>query len=352
MSLPMPYRAVLLAGALLAAWSLFWQLTVLVLATLLTVIVALPLTAATDRLERLRVPRPVGAIGTVLLALAAVVGLAVLVAPTVVTQVDRAVDEIPAVVDRLQKRLGLDTPGRDAGFEVQGMIQSYLDDPSRLAGRVRDVLSTTVAFAGGIVLVILTAVYAAINPRPLVTGLVRLVPPAGRDHAEHILDRLRTSWLGWLKGTAVDMLLTGLLTYGALSLLGLEHALVFALLTALLEVVPYFGPVLAAIPPTLYALTQSVELAVLTLAVFTLIQQIEGNVIVPLVMAQAVRLHPALLALGVVVVGQLFGLMGVLLAVPILTALVVLVQELWVRPREAAADGVSAHAAAGRPRAA
>ncbi len=180
----------------------------------------------------------------------------------------------------------------------------------------------------------LTALYAAINPRPLVAGAIRLVRPERRNHAVRILDRIRTSWLGWLKGTAIDMVLTGGLSFAALSLLGIRHALVFALLTALLEVVPYFGPILAAIPPVLYALTQSVELALLTLAVYTVIQQVEGNVIVPLVMAQTVRLHPALLAIGVVVIGQLFGLMGVLLAVPILTAGVVLVQELWVLPRE------------------
>lgn len=101
----------------------------------------------------------------------------------------------------------------------------------------------------------------------------------------HILRRLRRDWLGWLKGVAVDSVLTGALTYGART----RPWLVFAVLTGLLEVVPYFGPILAAVLPTL---TQSVELALLTLALFTVIQQVEGNVIVPLVMSQAVRLHP------------------------------------------------------------
>ncbi|MBW3653248.1 MAG: AI-2E family transporter [Actinobacteria bacterium] len=341
MSLALPYRVVLFAGLLLAVWTLFWQLSVLLLAVLLTVIVALPLTAVTDWLQRHHVPRPVGAIGTVLLALAAVAAFGYLIAPTLATQAERAIAEIPTVVQRVREQLGLAANAETAraGFEIQAFVQSYLDDPTRLAGRVRNVLTTALAFFGGILLVLLTAIYAAINPRPLVDGMIRLVPPEGRRHAEQILCRLRESWLGWLKGAAVDMLLTGALTYAALSVLGLEHALVFALLTALLEVVPYFGPILAAIPPVLYALTQSVELALLTLAVYTLIQQIEGNVIVPLVMSKAVQLHPALLAIGVVVIGQLFGLMGVLLAVPILTALVVLVQELWILPREDSARG-------------
>ena len=329
------YRVVLLAAALFVAWTLFWQLTLLLLALLLTIIVALPLTAATDWFARHGVPRSVGAVGTMVLALAALAGFGVLLAPTLVAQVDRALAELPAVIDRVATSLGLGTSAAGAGFEVRTFLEGYVNEPARLIGRVRDVVSSLAAVVGGLLLVLFTAIYAAANPRPLVHGAVRLIPPEHREHARYILGRLRRSWLGWLKGTAIDMVLTGALTYVALSLLGIRHALVFALLTALLEVVPYLGPMVAAIPPVLYALTQSVELAVATLAVYTLIQQIEGHLIVPLVMSQAVELHPALLAFGVVVIGQLLGLLGILLAVPILAAIVVLIEELWVLPCEA-----------------
>jgi len=337
MTLPRPYRVVLFAGSLLVAWTLFWQLTILLLAVLLTVIVALPLTRATDWLHGHRVPRAVGAIGCVLIGLVALAGFGALIAPTLVAQVERLLDELPAVVQRLSARLGVRDEGgaaADAGLQLQTLLRGYVEDPASLVGPIRTVLTSAVAVTGGILLVLLTAVYAAIDPRPLVAGLLRLVSPEGRPRAELVLGRLAGSWLGWLKGTAVDMVLTGALTFAALSLLGIEHALVFALLTALLEAVPYFGPILAAIPPVLFALTQSVELAALTLATYAVIQQVESNVIVPLVMARAVQLHPAVVAIGVVVVGQLLGVMGVLLAVPILTGLVILAQELWVLPRE------------------
>jgi len=337
MTLPRPYRVVLFAGVLFVTWTLFSQLTILLLAVLLTVIVALPLTLATDWLHRHHVPRPVGAIGCMLVVLAAVAGFGALIAPTILSQVERLLDELPALVERLRARLGVEDrqgAAADAGFQLQALLRGYFEDPASLIGPVRMVLTNVVTVVGGVLLVLLTAVYAAINPRPLVTGFVRLVPPEGRRRAQHVLGRLAESWLGWLKGTAMNMVLTGALTYVALSLLGIEHALVFALLTALLEAVPYFGPILAAIPPVLFALTQSVELAVLTLGTYTVIQQVESNVIVPLVMARAVQLHPAVVAIGVVVIGQLLGIMGVLLAVPILTALVILAQELWVLPHE------------------
>jgi predicted PurR-regulated permease PerM len=127
------------------------------------------------------------------------------------------------------------------------------------------------------------------------------------------------------------MIVTGVLVYVGLSLIGLEYAVLFAALSALLVVVPYFGAIAGAIPPILYALSHSPEKAALTLVVYVAIQQIESNVIVPIVMAQAVKLHPAVIAVGVLMVAQLFGTIGLFVAVPILSAAVILVDELWVK---------------------
>jgi len=130
----------------------------------------------------------------------------------------------------------------------------------------------------------------------------------------------------------IDMLITGVLLYIGLTLIGLEFAIVFAVLSALLVVIPYFGAIAGAIPPVLFALSYSPGKAALVLGVYVLIQQLESNVTIPLVMAQRVKLHPAMVAIGVVIVGQLFGFVGLFVAVPILSLIVVLVDELWARP--------------------
>jgi len=321
---------VLLAAGLLLAWHLLLYLTVLLLAIVLAVILALPLDAGATWLERrLRVPRALGAPALMLLALALVAGLLALLVPRVVDQSQSFVDELPRFVKAL--------PGGDAllsGADVAGVLQGFLDQPLRLIGRVTSVLSTLAAVIGGILLVLFSAVYMAIRPEPLLDGLVRLVVPDRRPVARRILYRLRVAWLGWLKGTVINASLTGVLTYLGLTLIGLDYALIFAVITALLETVPYAGPIVAGVLPVLFAATQSLELALLTLAVFVVIQQLEGHLIVPLVMSQTVELHPAVLALGVVLIAAFFGVMGLLLAVPILAALVILVQELWVRPAE------------------
>ena len=99
-------------------------------------------------------------------------------------------------------------------------------------------------------------------------------------------------------------------------------------------VVPYFGAIAGAIPPVLFALTDSPGKALVVLIAYILVQQLESNVTIPIIMAQRVRLHPAVIAIGVVVVGRLFGFVGLFVAVPILSLIMIAVEEFWVKPVE------------------
>ena len=210
----------------------------------------------------------------------------------------------------------------------------WTEDPERLIGPITSIGLGVAGVVAALVLILITAYYMAVRPEPLVNGLVSLVPPSRRDHMRHWVERLRRAWIGWMQGVGVDMLVTGVLVYIALTLIGLEFAIFFAVLSALLVVVPYFGAIAGGIPPVLLALTDSPGKALLVLVAYIAIQQVEGNVIIPLVMSQTVRLHPAVIAIGVVVVGTLFGFVGFFVAVPILSLIVISVEEFWVKPIE------------------
>jgi predicted PurR-regulated permease PerM len=337
------YRAALFGFGLIVAWTYFQQLTTLLLVLLLTVILALPLAALADRLQRWRVPRTVAVVGAVLVLVAGMGGVLVWIGPSLVQEARQFIFQIPAYVADLRiwirERIGV-TPG-DFGTPIRDYLLNVFAAPQMLISAGTTVAQVLV----GVLLVAVTAIYIAINPTPLVQGGLRLVHPRHREKAELVLERLRDRWLGWLKGTGVDMLVTGALTYAGLSLIGLEFALVFAVTTALLEFVPYIGPILGAIPPVLFALSQSPEQALLVFVVYVAIQQVEGHLIIPLVMAKAVSLHPAVVAFGVVLLGQLFGVLGVFVAVPILAAAGILIEELRVKPVEQAAS----RELAGRP---
>ena len=332
------YRTVLLAAGLLLFGLLFRQLVTLLLAILTVVILAIPLAAAAGRLERFGVPRPIGALVTLLGGLAALGLLIYLLIPPFVDQTNEFVDDVPAIVKDLEK-VYADITGQstgEVGDKVQRFFERYTDDPDKLIGPLTSIGLNVAGILGALVLILITAYYIAIRPDPLVNGLVRLAPPPRREHIRHVLGRIRQSWIGWMEGVAIDMLVTGVMLYVALTIVGLDFAIFFAVLSALLVVVPYFGAIAGAVPPTLFALTDSPGKALLVLGAYILVQQLESNVTIPVIMAQRVRLHPAVIAIGVVVVGQLFGFVGLFVAVPILSLIIIAVEEFWVKPIEEA----------------
>jgi predicted PurR-regulated permease PerM len=190
---------------------------------------------------------------------------------------------------------------------------------------------TAATIVAALLFIMITAFFMAINPEPLLNGIKDLVPPQRRPRAEMIMTRLRKSWIGWMQGLIADMFISGILLYIGLSIVGLDFALVFAVFGAFMVIIPYFGSFIGGVPPVLLALADSPEKALVTLIVYLIVQQIEGNLIIPLIMGQRVRLHPALIAIGVLVVGQLLGLIGLFVAVPIISMIVILVDEIYVK---------------------
>ena len=334
------YRTVLLAAALVVLGLLFRELLSLLLAVLITVILAVGLATIAGVLERhLKIPRPVGAFFGLLAGVGFIAGVLALVIPSFVEESEQLADDAPDIVDSLRERLGdITGAGQDEiGERIQEFIARYTD-PAQLIGPITSIGLGVAGVIAAVLLILITAYYIAINPEPLLGGVRRLVPPVHRDRADAVLARLRDSWIGWMQGVIVDIVVSGLLLYLGLSLIGLEFALVFAVLAALLTIIPYFGAIVGGIPPTLLALTDSFTKAGLVLVVYVAVQQVQGNITIPLVMSRTVKLHPAVIAIGVLIVAQLFGAVGLIVAVPILSLIVVLVEEVWVVPMEREAE--------------
>ena len=333
--LPVAYRAVLLAAGLLVFGLLFQQLITLLVAILVTVIISIPLGLVADRLEP-RVPRAIGAFAALLAGIAALAAVLALIIPPFIDQAEEFVDEVPATVEDLEALVGdvIGANPTEVGNSVQDFLESYVEDPETLIDPLTAIGLSVVGVLGALIFMLLTAYFIAVRPQPLVDGILALFPPARRDGVLGLMRRLRDAWIGWLQGVAVDMLVTGVLLFVGLTLIGLDFAIFFAVFSALLVVIPYFGAILGAVPVVLFALAESPGTALAALIVYLVVQQIESNMIIPLVMAQRVKLHPALIAIGVVLVGQLFGFVGLFVAVPIISAIVILVDELWVKPLE------------------
>jgi len=338
------YRVVLLAFGLIVAMLIAQELLTIILGVVVAALLAVPLAAAADRLHRrLRVPHVLGVLLTLVAVIALWGGLLAVIVPTLVDQAGQLVDQVPSTVEDLQGRLrdltGIDS--RSAGAAVEGFLRSFERDPDRLLGPVTDVGITILGAVAAGVIILINAVFMAVNPRPLINGFLALFPRDQREPLRRILGRVRSAWLGWMVGVVIDGLCLLLLTYAGLSLIGLPFALAFAVLSALLTVIPNYGSVISAIPPILFGLQDSPQMAALVLLVYVAIGQFEGNVIYPVIMSRAVNLHPAVVAIGVTVAATLFGVVGLFIAIPLISLLFITVDELRVRPlaaREAAAS--------------
>lgn len=333
-----PVKAVILAATLYVAYHLLGQLLTLFVLVIVTLIVSIALSAAAGRLEHRGLPRPAGTLLTLLAGLAVVALLVVLVVLPFFSELKRLADALPTIVSDLESRAG-DATGvgkNEVGERLQDGLQGFIDRPGKLLGPLAAFGLNVAGLLGTVVLILMAAFYIAVNPRPLVDGALSLFPSERHARVCEVMCDIRTAWIGWLRGVLIDMAVTGILLYVGLLAIGMDYALVFAMISALLVVVPYVGAILGGVPPVLFGLAESPGKALAAFGVYVLVQQIEGNVIIPVVMARAVDLHPAVVLVGVLVVGRLFGFVGLFVAVPVISMTIILVRELWVRPLHSA----------------
>jgi len=152
-----------------------------------------------------------------------------------------------------------------------------------------------------------------------------------RRQMEEIFDDVEIRLGSWLRGQAFLMLVVGLLSFIGLSLLGVRYAVPLAFLAGLLEIIPNLGPTLAALPAVLVALSSSPLLALGTLALYILIQQLENNFIVPKVMERVLGFNPLVTILAILIGGKLLGILGGILALPTLLLAVIVISHLTGR---------------------
>jgi predicted PurR-regulated permease PerM len=332
------YRAVLLALGLLAGGLLFEELVQIVMLVTIAVVIAVPLAASANWLRRWRVPRALGAVLSLLAGSAVAAALLAFVVPTFVNQLNDFINRLPSTAAHLERSVNhlLGLRRGTTTKAVTQFVHRYTDHPAVLLGPLATIGVSVATVVGAVVVVLVSSLYMAITPGPLVDGLVRLFPAARRPDVLCTLERIRVAWLAWLRGVALDMLVLGGLLFIGMQIVGLQFAAGFAIFSALLTVIPNYGSVISAIPPIAYGLTSSFHEGVLVAVVYVVVNQVEGNVALPLIMGRSVSLHPAVIAVGVLVAGSLFGIVGLLISVPLISLTLILADELWVKPHGSA----------------
>jgi predicted PurR-regulated permease PerM len=314
---------VVAVGALVAG---VWALSDILLLLFGAILVAVILHTVADPLQSsMDIPRPLAlalsGTGIVLL----LVGAGFYFGPELSAELRNVFTTLPEAANRVAARLQL---GSLADMIRDGAAASTLGG---LASRII-AWSTTVAGAlASLLLIVFGGIYLAINPGLYRDGLVKLVPPAIQPNVSATLDDAARALKGWLAGQAIAMLLVGVFTGLGLWLVGVPSALALGFIAGLAEFVPLIGPLLAAIPALLLASTQDWQTVLLALAVLVVVQQVESNLITPLIADRMAAIPPVVGLFAVVAMGVLFGPLGLILGFPLTIVFNVAIRRLYVR---------------------
>lgn len=199
--------------------------------------------------------------------------------------------------------------------------------------------SSTFGVLGDLYIIIFISVFFTAAPGLYRKGLVSLVPLKGRDKAKDILAHLGRGLEKWLAGKIFAMVVVAVLTATGLAIIGVPMWLALAILAGILNFVPNFGPVVAAIPAALVALQISPTTSLIVVGMYILIQILESNFITPTVQQRLIQIPPALIIIAQIFVGTFTGFWGLVLATPLVLIVMLLVQDLYIKPMEEASEG-------------
>ena len=280
-----------------------------------------------SRLRTWRVARPLSIILTYLLFVILIAGLIAFVVPVLGRQVGNFVERLPEYSTRLQGQVerGLQWYQENIPDDWKQSIEASLSDIAQgVFTRVRDSLGTVLQsvfssfnFLVGLVIIPFWLFYVLQDESHVKTGLVQALHPELRPDIQKLATLIDHVLSAYVRGQLILCLFVGVLATLALTIIGVPFAPVLGLIAGIFEVLPNIGPYLGAIPAILIALATDPISAVWVALAFFAIQMIENLILVPRISGQSVKLHPALVMMVLVVGGQLAGLWGMLIAVPV-----------------------------------
>ena len=259
----------------------------------------------------------------IVLVLAGAIGF---FAPAMSRQVDQLAAEIPAAFENLSARIAQYSWGERILKAVQpaGLIAGISGQQAASA------VTGTFGALGNFVIMLFIGIYGAIDPFTYRKGLRALLAPSLRPRADVVLDRAGAKLQSWLSAQFMSMAAVGLLTWLGLWLIGIPLAFILGLIAAILAFIPNIGPLLAAAPAILLAFTDDNSTVLMVIAVYAVVQGLESYILTPLIQQEKVSLPPALIISVQLLMGVLFGILGLALATPLAALGMTLVCAIYI----------------------
>ncbi|MAG59582.1 hypothetical protein CMO96_02215 [Candidatus Woesebacteria bacterium] len=319
------HKTIIFTLLLLGFLWLVAQIVPLILGLFVALLLMTALNPWVDTLSKLGVPRGLAILAVYILLISILAAGLTSIIPPLVEQTTNLVNSLPMLFEEVAVWLeSVGLSGVD-GTLIASQVSQLDTLPANLLKVIVSVFSNIVA----VFMSLVVTFYLLLERKNLNKYLLVLFGEGGEKDAKRFVDRLEERLGGWVRGELALMFIVGVVTYIGLILLGIPYALPLAILAGLLEIIPGVGPFISAVPAVLLSLTISPAMALAVAALYFLVQQVENSVIVPKVMQTVVGVNPLVTIIVIIVGLKLAGVLGALLAVPIVIVIQVVAVEIF-----------------------
>lgn len=285
-----------------------------------------------DWMQSKKVPRSVSVL-LIYIVLLSIVSLTVyLIIPPIVKEVSQLSQDYPRYVDKAMSGLNI-LKNYSVKFGVLDSIKSGLESlSSNFQTTASGVFSTVTGFIGkffSFFLILVMTFYMTVEENAIKKLVYSIAPNNYRKYIMQLIGRMQKKIGLWLRGQLILCLIIFIFVYIGLSILGVQYALVLALIAGLMEFIPYIGPVISVVPAAFIAFTQSPMLALFVIPLYYLIQWLENNILVPKIMQKTTGINPIVSISALLIGYKLAGILGAILGIPVATAISVFFTDLF-----------------------
>ena len=295
-------------------------------------IIASAISPFANWLDQRGVPRLWGVLLLFLVVIGLLALIASLVIPSITADVDQLITTLPRVFEKVSTSLENVQQGAPTYLDFVSEIQNILSSfSSYLQQSSQSIVGLIVGIFGGVIsfiAVLVISFYLSVTKKGIENFIESVVPEKYETYIKDLWKRSERKVGLWLQGQLLLALIVGLVVYVGLSLMGIKFALMLGLLAFAFEIVPVVGPVLAAIPAIILAFIQGPTLGLWVVVFYVVVQQLENHLLVPVVMGKTVGLNPVVVIIALLVGGQLAGIAGMILSIPVATVIVEVLDDM------------------------
>jgi predicted PurR-regulated permease PerM len=281
--------------------------------------------------KKLKTNYGVSLVIVLLLAAGLLSAMILVIGPSITKQVHEITETIPKSLSNLKVRIGETDMGQKIFEEVPNNPKDIIGDKGKAFSTITRFFSSTLGVFTDMMIIFMTGIFLAADPVTYEKGFISLFPVSFRQRLGEVLHQTHDALGRWMIAKFSSMLIIGMATAIGLYLLGIQLPLGLALIAALLSFIPNIGPFLGLAPALLVAFMDGTDKVLFVIILYSGIQMIETNLITPLIEKKMVALPAALSLVWMVLCGVFAGILGLLLATPILVALKVIIGELYVK---------------------